>query len=112
MGQEPVHEDDDKQTSIFGGIRMTRAEKKLELRFEEAQAEAVKKIRESTSEDIKNELFAYYRQAKEGDVGDERPTRELERARYDAWFRIRGMPKKDAIERYITAVRELDSTVS
>jgi len=82
----------------------------LEQRFEDAQREAVRKLRDQTPEDMKFMLYGFYKQAKEGDVKGERPGswNNQEKTKYDYWARHRGMSKEQAIEGYIKAVALLD----
>jgi acyl-CoA-binding protein len=56
-------------------------------------------------------LYSYYKQATQEDVKDERPSRFLDfvgGARYDAWAKLKGMSKDDAMENYINEVALLN----
>lgn len=91
-------------------VNQLSPEELAEMRFEDAQREAVAKLSQQTPEDIKLMLYGFYKQAKEGDVKGERPgfwnTRE--RAKYDFWARHQGMSRTQAIEGYIRTVAMLD----
>lgn len=59
-----------------------------------------------------NMLIAYgfYKQATEGDNFSERPTESsnvIQTFKYDAWKRLEGMPKEEAMRRYITTIKDL-----
>lgn len=75
-------------------------------RFEDAQKEAVKRLTDSTPEDLKLQLYSYYNQATRGDVQGERPSffSRRERAKYDAWEAHLGLSRDLAIEAYIRTV--------
>mmetsp|Transcript_37490 Transcript_37490/g.116514 ORF Transcript_37490/g.116514 Transcript_37490/m.116514 type:complete len:108 (+) Transcript_37490:819-1142(+) len=78
----------------------------LQDRFRKAQRDAVTKLRDNTPDDMKFQLYGFYRQARDGDIIGERPNifNHRERAKYDAWARNRGMSEQQAIESYIKAV--------
>ena len=55
-------------------------------------------------------VYAYYKQATEGDISGKRPSalRFRDRVKFDAWSSISGMSKKDAEAAYIELVSNLD----
>jgi acyl-CoA-binding protein len=80
----------------------------LRKKFEEAAA-AVKKLKEDPGNDAKLKLYALYKQGSEGDVEGKRPgfTDMVGRAKYDAWARVKGTSKDDAMKQYIDLVKSL-----
>jgi acyl-CoA-binding protein len=78
-------------------------------RFEEAQREAVRKLKDSTPQDIKLLLYGYYMQAKEGDARGVRPSLlSKERAKWDAWNACKTLTREQAIDRYVKCVDQID----
>ena len=55
-------------------------------------------------------VYAYYKQATEGDISGKRPSalRIRDRVKFDAWSSISGMSKKEAEAAYIELVSNLD----
>lgn len=54
--------------------------------------------------------YSYYKQATMGDISVERPTGSsmvIETFKYDAWKRLEGMPKKEAMKLYIKTINAL-----
>jgi len=98
------------QHEYYGRGAVGGENEQLGQRFYEAQQYAMEVLTEDTPEEIKTALYAHYNQAQKGDVHGARPGffNFAERSRYDAWERLRGMPKKEAIEGYINAVMILD----
>eukprot|EP00438_Fugacium_kawagutii_P031511 Skav207599 [mRNA] locus=scaffold2450:158929:160222:+ [translate_table: standard] len=70
---------------------------------------AVNKLTRSTPESLRNQIYAYYKQATEGDVEGERPAyfSQKERAKYDAWAKCRGMTFDDAVDKYCQVVDQI-----
>jgi diazepam-binding inhibitor (GABA receptor modulating acyl-CoA-binding protein) len=56
-------------------------------------------------------LYALYKQATTGDVSGDRPglTDFVGRAKYDAWAKLKGKSKEDAMQAYIELVQQLKS---
>ena len=81
---------------------------KLKKSFEKAAADA-QKITERPSNDDLLKLYAFYKQATDGDVQGKRPgMMDLKgRAKYDAWAKIEGMSADDAMQGYIDLVDSL-----
>lgn len=75
-------------------------------RFEEAQREAVTKLKDSTPSDVKFLLYGYYMQATEGDCRGKRPSliTPKDRAKWDAWNACKNMTREEAINKYCKCV--------
>jgi len=82
----------------------------LQQRFEAAQA-AAKNLRSKPDNDALLELYSYFKQATEGDVGEQRPGAFdfVARAKYDAWEARKGMSSEIAMRGYIRLVEHLQS---
>ncbi len=54
-------------------------------------------------------LYAYYKQATEGDASGERPGGFdfVRRAKWDAWSEVKGTSKQDAMKTYVELVKGL-----
>jgi len=80
----------------------------LKTRFETA-AEEVQKLSERPDNDTLLEIYALHKQANEGDVSGKRPgfTNFVGRAKYDAWTKLEGTSKKEAMQSYIDLVKRL-----
>lgn len=80
----------------------------LKKKFEDAAA-AVKKLKEDPGNDAKLKLYALYKQGSEGDVEGKRPgfTDMIGRAKYDAWAKVKGTARDDAMKQYIDLVKSL-----
>merc|ERR1712226_1708083 len=65
----------------------------LQAQFEDAQRDAMRKLNDSTPDDMKFTIYGLFKQAKDGNVRGDRPGlfNRRERAKYDAWARNRGM---------------------
>ena len=54
--------------------------------------------------------YSYFKQATVGDVEEPRPTESsnvVQAFKYDSWKRLQGMPKQEAMQRYIHTIKEL-----
>lgn len=80
----------------------------LEQRFEMAAQEAVH-LREEVDAENVLQLYALYKQATVGDVSGNRPafTDFVNRVKYDAWARVNGMSREEAMGAYIELVAQL-----
>lgn len=80
----------------------------LKTKFEAASAD-VKKLKEDPGNEAKLQLYALYKQGTEGDVQGRRPgfTDMIGRAKYDAWAKVKGQSKDDAMKNYIALVKSL-----
>ncbi|KAI3661473.1 hypothetical protein MP638_007203 [Amoeboaphelidium occidentale] len=71
-------------------------------------------IRNGPPRDASNEeklqFYSYFKQATEGDVKGEQPWQiQLEaRAKYDAWAKLKGMSKEDAMKHYVDLLAKGD----
>ncbi|XP_015681099.1 acyl-CoA-binding protein [Protobothrops mucrosquamatus] len=81
---------------------MTQAE------FDKA-AEEVKNLKSPPSDQELLDLYGHFKQVTVGDVNTERPGMfDLKgKAKWDAWSKLKGMSKEDAIKVYIAKVNEL-----
>ena len=80
----------------------------LESRFATA-ADEVKQLPERPDNAALLRLYALFKQGSEGDVAGDRPGMMafVERAKYDAWAELSGMPPDDAKQAYVDLVEEL-----
>lgn len=80
----------------------------LSSRFETA-AQDVQKLSKKPDNKTLLELYAYHKQAKNGDVSGKRPgfTNMVGRAKYDAWAKLKGTGKDAAMQSYIDLVEGL-----
>jgi len=80
----------------------------LQEEFEE-YAEKAKTLPESTSNENKLILYGLYKQATVGNVNTDRPGifYQKDRAKWDAWKAVEGKPKEEAMNDYITKVKQL-----
>jgi diazepam-binding inhibitor (GABA receptor modulator, acyl-CoA-binding protein) len=77
-------------------------------KFSEAKAR-VEKLSKRPSNDQLLDLYAFYKQATEGDISGSRPGMlDLKgRAKYDAWADRKGLSKDDAMKKYAALVDKL-----
>lgn len=80
----------------------------LQTLFTQAQAD-VKTLAERPDNQTLLQLYAFYKQATEGDATGERPGMMdfINRAKFDAWEKIKGTPADDAMQGYIDVVQKL-----
>ncbi|MFM2121093.1 MAG: hypothetical protein RL722_2561 [Pseudomonadota bacterium] len=52
-------------------------------------------------------IYALYKQATQGDAGEERPSGFVERAKHDAWKALAGTAPAEAAEQYIELIESL-----
>lgn len=73
--------------------------------FDDAVEES-KKLRQLPDDNIQLKLYALYRQGTSGDAGGVRPSANdmIGRAKYDAWSRIAGISKEQAMQQYVNFV--------
>jgi acyl-CoA-binding protein len=78
--------------------------------FEQAQ-KRVENLKQRPSNDELLELYAYFKQGKEGDVQGKRPGMldVKGRAKYDAWAGKKGMGREEAMQAYVDLVSRLES---
>ena len=82
----------------MSGNGFTDARKKVEELYKRMDNKTIRKV------------YAYYKQATEGDISGKRPSalRFRDRVKFDAWSSISGMSKEDAEAAYIELVNGLD----
>ena len=80
----------------------------LKTKFE-AAAEGVKKLKDDPGNEAKLQLYALFKQGTEGDVAGRRPgfTDMIGRAKYDAWAKVKGQSKDEAMKNYVALVKSL-----
>lgn len=80
----------------------------LHTLFTQAQAD-VKTLAERPDNQTLLQLYALYKQASEGDASGERPGMMdfINRAKFDAWEKIKGTSADDAMQGYIDVVKKL-----
>lgn len=61
------------------------------------------------SNELKLEFYALYKQATEGDISGKRPGMMdfVGRAKFDAWEKLRGMSRDDAMQQYVDKLESL-----
>jgi diazepam-binding inhibitor (GABA receptor modulator, acyl-CoA-binding protein) len=86
------------------GISMSDLKKK----FAKA-SEDVKKAKKDPGNDMKLKLYAHFKQASDGDVSGDKPgfTDFVNRAKYDAWAKLKGMSQDDAMTAYVKLVERV-----
>jgi acyl-CoA-binding protein len=89
--------------------RQVRNQSELEDMFVASQKEIVDKLNDNTPDDIKFEVYGYYKQAMEGDVrvAKPEPWNQRDVAKWNAWAQHRGMSRPQAIEGYIQLARRI-----
>jgi diazepam-binding inhibitor (GABA receptor modulator, acyl-CoA-binding protein) len=77
----------------------------LKKKFDDA-AKAVTGAKKDPGNDLKLKLYAHFKQATEGDVAGDKPGAFdfVNRAKYEAWAKIKGMSADDAMTAYIKLV--------
>jgi len=88
---------------------MAAAPKDLRAQFEAAAAGA-KQTKKRPDNATLLKLYSYYKQATEGDVKGERPGGFdfVGGAKHDAWSKLKGMSKDEAMQNYIKQVERLN----
>ena len=80
----------------------------LKKKFDAAAA-AVLKAGKDPGNDLKLRLYANFKQATEGDVAGDKPgfTDFVNRAKYEAWAKLKGTSPDDAMRGYIKLVERV-----
>ena len=80
----------------------------LVARFEAAQ-KRVKTLKEKPDDQTLLRLYAHYKQGSEGDVHGDKPGffDFVGAAKYDAWAKLKGTSKDEAMEKYVALVDKL-----
>lgn len=75
----------------------------------DAAASNVLKANKDPGNEMKLKLYAHYKQATEGDVKGEKPgfTDFVNRAKYEAWAKLKGTPADKAMQDYIKLVERV-----
>ncbi|HEX6570903.1 MAG TPA: acyl-CoA-binding protein [Steroidobacteraceae bacterium] len=83
----------------------------IDQKFEAAALDIQQLTRRPDDEDMLR-LYALYKQGTEGDVKGERPGAFSlkDRAKYDAWARVKGIDSTKAREQYVKLVERLKKT--
>jgi acyl-CoA-binding protein len=83
----------------------------LKKKFE-AAAKDVQKLKKRPDDEDMLRLYAQYKQASEGDVSGDRPGAFsfVERAKFDAWAKLKGTDSTKAMESYVKLVERLKKT--
>jgi acyl-CoA-binding protein len=78
----------------------------------EAAANDIKKLSKRPDDEDMLRLYALYKQGYEGDVQGERPGAFsfVDRAKYDAWAKLKGTDQAKARENYVKLVERLKKT--
>ena len=81
---------------------------KLQASFDKA-AEDIKKLSERPDNDTLLKLYALYKQGADGDVSGPKPGffDFVGTAKYEAWSKLKGTGKEDAMQKYIDLVAKL-----
>ena len=80
----------------------------VKKRFESA-AKKVLAAKKDPGNDLKLKLYANYKQATEGDVQGDKPgfTDFVNRAKYEAWAKLKGTSSDEAMKAYIKLVERV-----
>jgi acyl-CoA-binding protein len=80
----------------------------LQQRFEQAKQD-VQGLSERPDNDTLLRLYALYKQGSEGDVSGEKPGffDFVGTAKYEAWAKLKGMPRDEAMKKYVDLVKKL-----
>lgn len=77
--------------------------------FEAAVSES-KTLSSKPSNDTLLQLYSFYKQATEGDIHFDAPSNPFDfvaKAKYEAWEKLKGKSKEDAMQEYIRLVQKL-----
>jgi len=80
----------------------------IKKQFDDAAA-AILKAKKDPGNDMKLRLYAHFKQATEGDVKGEKPgfTDFVNRAKYEAWAKLKGTAPEEAMKAYIKLVERV-----
>lgn len=80
----------------------------LQDQFAQAQQD-VNSLAQRPDNEVMLRLYALYKQATQGDATSESPSAFdfVRRAKFDAWSKIRGTSREDAMQQYIDLVASL-----
>jgi diazepam-binding inhibitor (GABA receptor modulator, acyl-CoA-binding protein) len=93
----------------LAGETMAAAPKDLKTKFEAATT-AAKHAKKKPDNPTLLKLYSYYKQSTEGDVEGDRPGGFdfVGAAKFDAWTKLKGMSKDEAMQNYIKQVEKLN----
>lgn len=77
--------------------------------FEQAVVES-KNLSQKPSNDTLLQLYSLYKQATEGDVNVDPPSNPFDfvsKAKYEAWASLKGKPKEESMNEYVSLIRKL-----
>ena len=77
--------------------------------FEKAVADSKELSKRPDNETLLN-LYSLYKQATEGDINTDNPPGMFDfvaKAKYDAWLKLKGTAPENAMEQYISLVKQL-----
>lgn len=79
--------------------------------FEQAQADVNTLTKRPSNDDLLF-LYAHYKQGSAGDISGKRPGMldMVNRAKFDAWAKLKGMAQEEAQQKYVGKVNELLKT--
>lgn len=80
--------------------------------FEQAVANS-KTLAEKPSNEILLQLYSLYKQASEGDNTENAPSNPFDfvaKFKYEAWAKLKGLSKNDAMQQYIDLVDKLKNS--
>jgi len=81
----------------------------LQQIFQQATADS-KNLPQKPSNEIMLKLYAFYKQATEGDINIEEPSNPFDfvaKAKYNAWAEIKGVSKETAMQDYVDMVNSM-----
>ena len=80
----------------------------LQQEFEAAAADS-KNLSERPDNDTLLRIYALYKQGSAGDVEGRRPGfgDMIGRAKYDAWDKVKGLSREDAMQQYVALINSL-----
>lgn len=83
----------------------------IEQLFEQAAKES-KELSEKPSNDTLLQLYALYKQATNGDNDTPEPSNPFDfvnKAKYEAWKKLTGKPREEAMQEYVNLIDKLKS---
>ena len=81
----------------------------LQQLFQQAVADS-KNLPQKPSNDIMLKMYAFYKQATEGDINIEEPSNPFDfvaKAKYNAWEEVKGKSKEAAMQDYVDMVNSM-----
>jgi acyl-CoA-binding protein len=81
----------------------------IKQQFDEAVSES-KSLQDRPSNDTLLQLYSLYKQSTEGDANSGPPANPFDfvaKAKYEAWTKLKGKSKTDAMNEYIALVKKL-----